>query len=228
MNIDDDTQAWEAYPQYRWVFNKLEVAMRLGYECGPACVPIKTEGDYVIRPIYNLFGQGIGAKKVNLNPDLHSEEMIIHKHVPPGYFWCEYLEGSHYSIDYKRENGKWIPFSAMVGVHENENNLVKFEVWEKVELPDFKIPNFIQEIDVEYINIESKNENPFEIHLRTGNDQIWHLPMGSKLYPSWEESDKITRKNLDFSPNLHEDSKFYSADGYLNDVRLGYYVEVKK
>ena len=52
--------------------------------------------------------------------------------------------------------------------------------------------------------------------------------MGSKLYPSWEESDKITRKNLDFSPNLHEDSKFYSADGYLNDVRLGYYVEVKK
>jgi len=228
MIIDDDTQAWEAYPQYRWVFNKLEVAMRLGYECGPACVPIKIKGDYIIRPIYNLFGQGIGAKKVNLDPDLHSEEMIIHKHVPPGYFWCEYLEGSHYSIDYKRENGKWIPFSAMVGVHENENNLVKFEVWEKVELPYFKIPDFIQEIDVEYINIESKNENPFEIHLRTGNDQIWNLPMGSKLYPSWKETDKITRKHLNFSPNLHKDSKFYSADGYLNDVRLGYYVEVKK
>jgi hypothetical protein len=226
--IDDDTQAWEAYPKYRWVFNKLEVAMRFGYECGPACVPIKKKGTYIIRPIYNLFGQGIGAKKIELDPDLHTEDMILHKYVSPGYFWCEYLVGDHYSIDYKRENGKWVPFSAMIGTHENEDNLVKFEVWTKVEIPDFKLPDFIQDIDTEYLNIESKGKDPFEIHLRTGNDQIWNLPMGSKLYPSWSELDEEKRKDLKFSPNLHQDPRFYSANGHLNDVRLGYYIQIKK
>jgi hypothetical protein len=29
--IEEDYEAWEAYPQYRWVFNKLELSMRLGY-----------------------------------------------------------------------------------------------------------------------------------------------------------------------------------------------------
>jgi hypothetical protein len=226
--IDDDTQAWETYPQYRWVFNKLEVAMRFGYECGPACVPVKRKGSYIIRPIYNLFGQGIGAKKQFLDPKLHTEDMILHKFVPPGYFWCEYLNGDHYSIDYKRENNRWVPFSAMIGTHENEKNLVRFEVWEKVEIPNFTLPDFLHEIDVEYLNIESKNGNPFEIHLRTGNDQIWDLPMGSKLYPSWDESDQIMRKNLKFSPNLHSDARYYAADGYLDDVRRGYYIEIVK
>jgi hypothetical protein len=116
----------------------------------------------------------------------------------------------------------------MIGTHENEDNLVRFEVWKKVEIPDFKLPDFIQEIDVEYLNIESKGSNPFEIHLRTGNDQIWDLPMGSKLYPSWSEGDEKTRKNLKFSPNLHQDARFYSADGHLDDVRRGYFVEISK
>ena len=224
--IDNDTQAWEAYPQYRWIFNKLELAMRLDYKCGPACVPIKEKGDYIVRPIYNLRGCGIGAKKIKLNPELHSEDMILHKFIPPGYFWCEYLMGNHYSIDYKRVNHHWIPFSAMIGTHENDNNLVKFEVWEKVEIPDFNLPDFLHEIDTEYLNIESKNCNPFEIHLRTGNDQIWNLPIGSKLYPSWNKNDELKRKNLKFSPNLYSDDRYYSADGHLQDVRRGYYVEM--
>lgn len=226
--IDDDTQAWEAYPQYRWVFNKLEVAMRFGYECGPACVPIKRKGNYIIRPIYNLFGQGIGAKKQYLDPELHTEDMILHKYVSPGYFWCEYLEGDHFSIDYKRENGRWIPFSAMIGTHETENNLTRFEVWQKVELPNFELPNFIHEIDVDYLNIESKNEKPFEIHLRTGNDQIWNLPMGSKVYPIWDEKDLNKKNGMKFSPNYESDIRFYSADGHLSDVRRGFYVEEVK
>ena len=34
--------------------------------------------------------------------------MIAHGHVPPGYFWCEFFEGTHYSTDFKRVNNKWI------------------------------------------------------------------------------------------------------------------------
>ena len=223
--IDDDVQAWRSYPQYRWVFNKLDIALRCGYDAGPACVPIQKKGFYIIRPIYNLFGQGIGAKKQFLDPKLHTEEMILHQHVSPGYFWCEYLEGDHFSIDYKRENGCWIPFSAMIGTHETENNLTRFEVWTKVAIPEFKLPNFIEEIDVEYLNVESKGGKPFEIHLRTGNDQIWNLPMGSKVYPIWDEDGINAKKHLKFSPNHESDLRYYSANGHLSDVRRGFYVE---
>ena len=34
-SLDEDYQAWDAYPQHRWVFNKLEVALKLGYKAGP-------------------------------------------------------------------------------------------------------------------------------------------------------------------------------------------------
>ena len=226
--IDDDTQAWEAYPKHRWVFNKLEVALKFGYECGPACVPIKKPNHYIIRPIYNLFGQGIGAKKQFLDPKLHTEGMILHEHVPPGYFWCEYLEGQHYSIDYKRKNDHWIPFSAMIGKHETEENLTRFEVWEKIEIPNFILPDFIHEIDSEYLNIESKDDKPFEIHLRTGNDQVWDLPMGSKVYPIWDEETMNSKSNLKFSPNHESDLRFYSANGHLSDVRRGFYIDESK
>jgi hypothetical protein len=223
--IDNDTQAWNAYPQYRWIFNKLDVALRCGYESGPACVPIKKKGFYIIRPIYNLRGSGIGAKKQFLDPELHTEEMILHQHVSPGYFWCEYLDGDHFSIDYKRENGRWIPFSAMIGIHETEDNLTRFEVWTKVKIPDFELPLFIQEIDVEYLNVESKGGKPFEIHLRTGNDQIWNVPIGSKLYPIWDEERIKEKKHLKFSPNAESDLRYYSANGHLSDIRRGFYLE---
>ena len=87
--IDEDYQAWIQYPQYRWLFNKLDVSLLLGYDAGPACVPITKPNKYIIRPIYNLYGMGIGAKVKSLDPRLHAEDMTHHKHVPPGNFWCE-------------------------------------------------------------------------------------------------------------------------------------------
>jgi hypothetical protein len=226
--MTNDMQVWEAYPQYRWIFNKLELAMRFGYKCGPACIPIKKKGDYIVRPIYNLRGCGIGAKKINLDPKIHTEDMTFHKFIPPGHFWCEYFMGSHFSIDYKRENKIWTPFSAMIGKHESEDNLIKFKVWEKIPIPKVNLPNFVEEIDVEYINIESKDDKIFEIHLRPGNKEIWDLPMGTKLYPSWNNEDNNDKKSLTFIPNTRSDRRFYQANGYLSDIRKGFYVELPK
>ena len=67
--IDEDEQAWVAFPQHRWVFNKLEVALKLGYEAGPACVPVQHTGTYIVRPIYNLYGMSVGAKRVFLRKE---------------------------------------------------------------------------------------------------------------------------------------------------------------
>ena len=61
--IDEDEEAWVAFPHHRWVFNKLDVAFRLGYHAGPACVPVEKDGMYIVRPIYNLYGMSVGAKK---------------------------------------------------------------------------------------------------------------------------------------------------------------------
>ena len=114
---EEDYQCWDAYPQYRWLFNKLEVSLKLGYDCGPAGVPITKAGNYIIRPIYNLYGMGIGAHKKYLDPDKHGDDMIHHKHIPPGYFWCEWIDGTHHSVDFMKQDGKWVPFSSMIGCH---------------------------------------------------------------------------------------------------------------
>jgi len=115
--IEEDFQCWQEYKTQRWVFNKLEVAMKLGYDCGPAGVPITKDGYYIVRPIYNLYGMGIGAKKKYLSLKDDSEDMIHHKHIPPGYFWCQWFSGKHHSVDFKKQNGRWVAFNEVVGYH---------------------------------------------------------------------------------------------------------------
>ena len=127
-DVLDDYHAWEAYPQYRWVFNKLDVSLRLGYHAGPAGIPVKKDGYYIIRPVYNPYGMGIGAHKKWLTTD-EQDDMANHKHIPPGYFWCEWLDGSHYSVDYKRVDNTWIPINACQGFHKTEVNLTKLLIY---------------------------------------------------------------------------------------------------
>lgn len=226
--VEEDFQAWEYFPQHRWIFNKLELALRLKYNAGPTGVPIKQKGKYIIRPTYNLYGMGIGAKVINLNPEVDREDMIALKYVPPGYFWCEYFNGKHFSIDFKRVDNKWVPFCAIIGTHRSEENLVKFNSWKKVPIPTwFNIPKFINlEItEPQYINTESKDNKIFEVHLRSGNDNFWNYPIGTIMYPVWSTDDKDKFSNLPFIKNLHSDSFLYSAHGHLKDVRLGYRVQ---
>ena len=123
--IEEDFQCWQEYKTQRWVFNKLEVAMKLGYDCGPAGVPITKDGYYIVRPIYNLYGMGIGAKKKYLSLKDDSEDMIHHKHIPPSYFWCEWFSGKHHSVDFKKQNGRWVAFNEVVGYHYNDDKIMR-------------------------------------------------------------------------------------------------------
>lgn len=224
--IEEDFEAWEYYKEHRWVFNKLEVALRLGYDAGPTGTRITEAKHYIVRPIYNLYGMGIGAKKIYMTPETHNEELLQCKHVPPGYFWCEYFTGQHYSVDFIKEEGKWKPFSSMVGFHKTEDNLVQFDYWEVVE-PVFELPDFLHNIDTQkYLNIESKDDKIFEIHLRSGNDHIWDLPVGSKVYPVWEGEDSSHLSHLEWRGNHVDDRDYYTAGGLIDNIRTGYYVEV--
>ena len=226
--VEEDFQAWTAFPENRRYFNKLDFALRMGYDAGPTGVPISKQGYYIIRPTYNLYGMGIGASILYLDPKKDSKSMIELSYVPPGYFWCEYLHGTHFSIDLKREKNKWVPFSSMAGYHEDTNDLVKFEYWDKVENPQIYIPDFIHKeiTKPKIINLESKGKNIFEVHLRSGNDHMWEYPIGTRVFPVWNKENREDISHLPFVKNMNEDSFAYSASGRLHIVRLGYRVKL--
>lgn len=227
MTVEEDFQAWEEFPHHRWTFNKLELALRLKYDAGPTGVPVKKAGYYIVKPTYNLYGMGIGAKKIWLDPEQDGEDMINLAHVPPGYFWCEYFQGMHYSVDYTRQGSVWVPFSTLIGEHRNTDDLVQFNSWQVIDKPEeVQLPEPILDLDEPlplFLNVEFKGNKPFEIHLRSGNDHAWDFPVGTTIYPVWKgESEPDWMKELLFIVNLHEDSFVYSAHGHLDHIRIGY------
>ena len=236
--IDDDYQAWEIYPKYRWIFNKLELALTLGYQAGPACVPLpslQNQFKAIIRPIYNLYGMGIGAKVYTFIPEIDNDFIIHHGSIPPGYFWCEYFEGTHYSIDYKNTNAPkgsafmWESFNTMIGEH-SEQNLTKFTKWTHVECPKIELPNFLYNLtDVNFLNVEFIDNKIIEIHLRTGNDIFHNKILGTVAIPIWKNEvykvHELRKDGYEFKTNLYPESFKYDADGHLNDIRIGYMIK---
>ena len=57
---------------------------------------------------------------------------------------------------------------------------------------------------------------------------MWNLDVGSIAYPVWDGDNYEHLKNLDFIGNMHEESSKYQADGYLKDLRLGFYINKSK
>jgi len=222
--IIEDYQVWYAYPHYRWTMNKLELSLRLGYHAGPAGVAVQKTGWYIVRPIYNPYGMGIGAHKKWLDADWQ-DDMANHHHIPPGYFWCEWFNGEHYSIDYKRVNNQWMPLNACQGFHKTEDNLTKFDYWRIIDPPDIELPQWIHDIEVKELNIEFKGDKITEIHLRSGNDIALDSNIGDEYYPIWKGDNIEHLKHLEFVPNLFDEDE-YDADGHLTNIRLGYYKKI--
>ena len=241
VEFDEDHQTWEAHKSkksFRWLFNKLEVALQQNLHAGPAGTAPQHNGIYVHRPVYNVYGMGIGAKKFFYHREEDSENFINHAVVPPGHFWCEWLEGPHYSIDYQvREDFKtWQVVSIWEGEHYNETNLTKFKQWRKlptseapsVYLLPLRLPWFgtsAQIWDRESVpgfNVEMRNGKIVEVHLRHGNDTLDHLPVGAVVTPVWEDMD--IPEGVEFEPNLTEGMADNGAHGHLSNTRRGFIV----
>lgn len=203
---DEDVIAWYKYPQYRKWVNKLYVADLFGYSCGPAGIPVPKSGNYVVRPIYNLAGMGVGATVQFLNPeDLHK--------VPPGYFWVEQFTGTHYSFDYVKINGKFQQLNCYIGTN-TPDNLSLFTKWVRDE-ETCELPWVLEELDVEKLNIEVIGDKIIEIHLRNGFD---HMMWYKEIIPVFEgDSTEMTGYTYVKGP----------ADGYghLSKPRIGYLVK---
>jgi hypothetical protein len=203
-----DHEAYILYPHHRKWFNKLWFSEAMGYRCAPAGIAPDASGWYISRPITNLLGMGLGAKKVFI-------EKGDFRSVGPGDFWCEWFEGIQYSVDFVRVRDKWVQ-KKCYRAERDVNNLIKFKRWSLYDHKIFSLGEMFDELkDVKEINVEFIDDRPFEVHLRTSED-----PSYEELIPIWlgEENMIDIYKVMGYKYiESHED-----CDGFLDTPRIGF------
>lgn len=169
-----DSDVWDTIdPQHLWVCDKLLLAKRLGYLCGPAGVTVPSKGMYIVRPCVNFRMMSRGAEIVELDPNQDS--------IPDGYFWCEVFTGRHLSFDYR-----WGQQVLAVEGFRNSTRLDRFSRWEKVT-DQYVLPTVLQQVaeNVEWFNVEVIGSNVIEAHFRFNDDFANHD--GDVVIPIWKE-----------------------------------------
>jgi hypothetical protein len=198
----EDRDAWEIWPHHRKWFDKLWFSLQQGYRCGPTGVAPSTDGYYVVRPIYNLSGMGVGARKQYISTGDRTK-------VEPGYFWCEWFDGAQHSVTYEWDK-KWVPVSSWHGVLKPKS-LTRFLKWQKSSFMPELPAHFDVLQDVGLINVEFIGNNPIEVHLRPSPDPHEY----AEYIPVWAD-ESIPHDN----PMWVE--SFDNADGFLDTARIGF------
>lgn len=178
----NDSDFWEFVDvDDLWLFDKLILSKKLGYDCGPAGVLPKVEGQYIVRPCVNYRMMGRGAKFMHLNTK--------NDFIPDGFFWCEIFEGRHLSFDYHW--GKQV--LAVEGIRESID-LSRFLYWKKVD-DEFELPDFLKAISIKYewLNVEVIGNKIIEVHLRY--DDSFYTHNANIIVPIWKEDTIDKSKN---------------------------------
>ncbi len=175
----EDRDQWFAFPRDRWVYDRLTLAARLGYPCGPAGVPFPTAGVFCAKPIINLAGMG-HARKVVLPADIPAD-------VPPGWFWSPWFLGPHVSVNYRRiqPDPHWTPVEAHRCVPRPDG---RPGVW--VRTTDFPpLPALFDDLqETEHLNVEFIGGHVIEAHIRLGFD-FAACPDAVAALVVWEDDD---------------------------------------
>jgi len=87
----EDCDGWLLYPQHRWVYDKLAVALSQGLEAAPHGV-VPPRFPVFSKPLYNLHGMGVGSRVLTSRDDYYTA-------YAPGHMWMTLLEGDHVSTD---------------------------------------------------------------------------------------------------------------------------------
>lgn len=157
-----------------WIMDKLILARKLGYECGPVGQDVPTPGYYCVRPCVNMLGLGLGATKYWIEDETHT--------LTVGHFWCEWFEGRHLSVDYT--NGSC---TLVVEGFKSPNTFTKWDRWikqdEQIDLPHILKP-FANKY--EHINCEFIGGKLIEVHLRANPDFAEDI---TEFIPVWEGQD---------------------------------------
>ena len=174
MDQVGDGDMWNKIcPEHLWVTDKMILAKRLGYLCGPAGVPVPTAGHYVVRPCVNYRMMSRGATIQYLTPDDDS--------IPDGYFWCEMFTGRHLSFDYFY--GKQV--LAVEGFRDGDR-LDRFSRWERINY-EFSLPEILAPIAEfnQWFNVEVIGDKVIEVHFRYNDDFANHDH--KVIIPVWKD-----------------------------------------
>ena len=166
-----EDHVWRSTPPHHlWVMDKLILSRHLGYVCGPTGLDVPQPGWYIVRPCVNMLGLGLGAQKLWIAKDT--------THLPLGYFWCEWFEGRHLSIDYNYG----IQRLAVEGFRHEVTNFTKWKEWKKVD-DKIDLPEFLNDWDYPWINCEFIGGKLIEVHLRRNEDFDGGI---SHFIPVWD------------------------------------------
>ena len=206
------SEAYLKYPNLSWVYDKLALYQKLGYNCGPAGTFPEYEGEYFAKPIMNLYGEGVGACKV-----YYDGTQFLYKDVPvslpPGYLWMDYYDGDVVSVDVSLDM-----YSQLEVV--NAFALDKNGTWRRhkdtVEMHDKFKPALVAMLhQVSIINLLHVDDILVDVHLQP-----------SELTQRFRGGIKgLTPLYGDVSADTPFISGYECAGGFLNPVRRGFKVE---
>lgn len=171
----DDCDVWKFIDgEDAWIYDKLILAKRLGYHCGPAGVAPEQSGDYIVRPIsnYRMMGRGSSIMHIPAGQDI----------IPDGYFWCQVFEGRHLTFDYH-----WGVQHLAAEGFKDKSRTDRFSSWKKVT-DKFELPSVLAPIakKYEWLNVEAVDGNIIEVHLRYNDDFEGHH--ADEIVPIWKEN----------------------------------------
>jgi hypothetical protein len=162
--ITTDFDAWELLPDYRHVYNKLELALAQDLEAGPMGI-YPENYPIIMKPIINLYGMSRGFKIINSKEEYD-------KNISDGSFWMPYFKGEQINVDLIILDGK-IKFYATLYSKDNGDGTFEYHQY----LPDYKLgkkaKKWIKENLEGYngcLNLEIIDDNIIEAHLRLNGD----------------------------------------------------------
>lgn len=170
------------HPSDFWVYNKLDLSLRLGYNCGPCGVDVLKPNNYIVRPAINFCGMGRFSRIERLTDSTD--------HLHPGEFWCEIFKGEHLSVDFINKKTVLI----VKGYKNPKNPSYKWNCWIKVKR-EIKFPKILENLagNYECINCEFIGGNLIEVQFRRNLDFRWG---NSIAIPVWDKNQ--SHKNLIF------------------------------
>lgn len=158
----EDGDAWNWYPKQRWVYNKLEIAERQGFACGPHGM-MPESFPVFSKPVFNMRGMGIGSRILR-------SEREYKAHQKPGHIWMPLLQGEHISSDAAVVSGK---VAWWRHTHGEPLSGGMFDHWIVLAEPRPEIEKYcrewIQKNLGDYtgmVNIETIGSRIIEVHLR--------------------------------------------------------------
>lgn len=183
-SLDDDWIWDNISPEDLWVYDKLLLAKKCSHKAAPIGIDVPRPDWYIVRPCVHVLGFGLGAKKYWIEKNTEN--------FPLGFFWCEWFEGRHLSVDYLY--GK--PILTVEGHKSNDNGSLTY--WEKwIRTSDtIQLPSILANLKkYQYVNCEFIGGKLIEVHFRHNPDFRWNQ---REYIPVWQGQSTIPPNGYQF------------------------------